>query len=56
MTYLFISHSLPVVAQIAARIAEMLRGRVVEVGPARQILGDPSDGYTKELRAAVPAI
>jgi len=56
LTYLFISHSLPVVAQIAARIAEMLRGRVVEVGPARQILGDPSDGYTKELRAAVPAI
>jgi peptide/nickel transport system ATP-binding protein len=56
LTYLFISHSLPVVAQIATRIAVMRRGRVVEVGPAEQVLRQPREAYTRELLAAVPAI
>ncbi|HET8965369.1 MAG TPA: ATP-binding cassette domain-containing protein [Candidatus Acidoferrum sp.] len=56
LTYLFISHSLPVVAQIATRIAVMRRGKIVETGGAEQVLRDPRDEYTKELLAAVPAV
>ncbi|MGB7438488.1 MAG: ATP-binding cassette domain-containing protein [Candidatus Acidiferrum sp.] len=56
LTYLFISHSLPVVAQLANRIAVMRRGRFVEAGPADRILHHPSQAYTRELLAAVPEI
>jgi oligopeptide transport system ATP-binding protein len=56
LTYLFISHSLPVVAQIATRIAVMRRGKMVETGGAEQVLREPRDEYTKELLAAVPAV
>ena len=56
LTYLFISHSLPVVAQIATRIAVMRRGKLVEVGQAEQVLREPRAEYTKELLAAVPAV
>jgi len=56
LTYLFISHSLPVVAQIATRIAVMRRGKIVETGGAEQVLREPRDEYTKELLAAVPAV
>jgi peptide/nickel transport system ATP-binding protein len=56
LTYVFISHSLPVVAQIATRIAVMRAGRLVEVGAAEQILRQPAQRYTKDLLAAVPEI
>jgi len=56
LTYLFISHSLPVVAQLADRIAVMRSGRLVEAGPAEQVLREPSDPYTRELLSAVPEI
>jgi ABC-type oligopeptide transport system ATPase subunit len=54
LTYVFISHSLPVVAQVATRVAVMRAGRFVEVGDAEQVLHQPVDGYTRELLAAVP--
>ncbi len=56
LTYIFISHSLPVVAQIASHIAVMRAGRLVEFGPAELILTDPTAAYTRELIAAVPTI
>ena len=56
LTYIFISHSLPVVAQIATRIAVMRAGRFVELGVAEQILHQPKNAYTRELLAAVPAL
>jgi oligopeptide transport system ATP-binding protein len=56
LTYLFISHSLPVVAQIAMRIAVMRAGKFVEVGRAEQVLHQPANAYTRELLAAVPAL
>jgi ABC-type microcin C transport system duplicated ATPase subunit YejF len=56
LTYLIISHSLPVVAQLATRIAVMQRGRIVETGPAEQILSAPAHPYTQSLIAAIPAI
>jgi oligopeptide transport system ATP-binding protein len=56
LTYLFISHSLPVVAQLATRIAVMSGGRFVETGPAEQILHHPAHPYTKTLIDAVPEL
>jgi len=56
LTYLLISHSLPVVAQLATRIAVMQAGRIVETGPAAQILSAPAHPYTQSLIAAIPAL
>jgi peptide/nickel transport system ATP-binding protein len=51
---LFISHDLAVVQELASRIAVMSKGRLVEAGPAGQILSRPQQEYTRELVAAVP--
>jgi ABC-type microcin C transport system duplicated ATPase subunit YejF len=56
LTYLLISHSLPVVAQLATRIAVMQAGRIVETGPADQILRSPAHPYTQSLIAAIPEL
>jgi oligopeptide transport system ATP-binding protein len=56
LTYLLISHSLPVVAQLATRIAVMQGGRIVESGAAEQILRAPSHPYTQSLIAAIPSL
>ena len=52
---LMVSHDLGAVAEIADRIAVMNGGRIVEQGPAEQVLFDPQDDYTKRLLAAVPS-
>ena len=54
LTYLFISHSMPVIRYLATRIAVMYRGKIVEVGPTEQITSTPSHPYTKSLLAATP--
>ena len=56
LTYIFISHSLPVVAQLATHIAVMRAGNFVEYGPAKKILQHPTADYTMELPAAVPEV
>ena len=56
LTYLFISHSMPVVRYLATRIAVMYRGKIVEVGPSEQIVENPQQAYTKSLLAATPEI
>jgi ABC-type glutathione transport system ATPase component len=56
LTYVLISHSLPVVAQLANHIAVMRAGKIVESGPAERILRQPISAYTRELLAAVPEI
>jgi ABC-type glutathione transport system ATPase component len=56
LTYIFISHSLPVVAQVATRIAVMRAGQFLEVGAAEQVLHQPKDDYTRELLSAVPEL
>ncbi|MCX4680728.1 ABC transporter ATP-binding protein [Streptomyces sp. NBC_01433] len=53
---LLISHDLAVVAQLADRIAVMTQGRVVETGPAGQVLGAPRHPYTRTLISSVPAL
>jgi len=56
LTYVFISHSLPVVAQIATRIAVMRTGKLVELAEAESLLRQPTQQYTRDLLAAVPEI
>ncbi|ADP79397.1 dipeptide ABC transporter ATP-binding protein [Pseudofrankia inefficax] len=56
VSYLFISHDLGVVRYLADRIAVMYRGRIVEVGPAAEVLRSPRHPYTQLLLAAVPRL
>jgi ABC-type oligopeptide transport system ATPase subunit len=56
LTYLFISHSMPVVRYLATRIAVMHRGKVVEMGTTVQITEAPTHPYTRTLLAATPEI
>ena len=56
LTLILISHSLPVVAQLATRVAVMQAGQIVELGPADQVLSAPRHPYTQTLLAAVPQI
>jgi peptide/nickel transport system ATP-binding protein len=51
---LFITHDFGVVAEIADRVAVMRHGRLVEIGPADQVLNRPQDSYTRMLIDAVP--
>ncbi|MGL3805440.1 dipeptide ABC transporter ATP-binding protein [Paeniglutamicibacter sp. R2-26] len=52
---LMISHDLAAVSRVADTIAVMRDGRIVESGPAGQVLGDPRHEYTRRLLRAVPA-
>jgi len=54
LTYLFISHSMPVVRYLATRIAVMYRGKIVEIGSTEQITTQPQHEYTRKLLAATP--
>ena len=54
LTYLFISHSMPVVRYLATRIAVMYRGKLVEVGESEQVMSRPAHEYTRSLLAATP--
>ena len=54
LTYLFISHSMPVVRYLSDRIAVMRRGEIVEIGAAEQITAHPQHEYTQTLLAATP--
>jgi ABC-type glutathione transport system ATPase component len=56
LTYLFISHSMPVVRYLSTRIAVMYRGKIVEVGPTEQIIERPQDPYTRGLLEATPEV
>jgi ABC-type oligopeptide transport system ATPase subunit len=56
LTYLFISHSMPVVRYLSTRIAVMYRGKIVEVNSTEQITQNPQHAYTKTLLEATPEI
>jgi len=56
LTYLFISHSMPVVRYLSTRIAVIYSGKIVEVNSAEQITTNPQHVYTKTLLQAVPEI
>ncbi|MGW0195566.1 ABC transporter ATP-binding protein [Nonomuraea sp. NPDC003201] len=56
LSMLFISHNLAVVRYVADTIAVMHHGRIVEHGPAEQVVGEPAHDYTRALLAAVPRL
>ena len=56
MTFLFITHDLTMATYLADEIAVMSHGRIVEYGPAAEILRNPSHEATRQLLAAVPRL
>jgi len=56
LTYLFISHSMPVVRYLSDRIAVMKAGKIVEIGPTEQITRAPQHPYTRTLLEATPEL
>jgi peptide/nickel transport system ATP-binding protein len=54
LTYLFISHNLAVVSQVADRVGVMYLGRVVELAPAWRLFSMPRHPYTRMLLDAIP--
>ncbi|WP_027136282.1 ABC transporter ATP-binding protein [Geminicoccus roseus] len=56
MSILFITHDLGVVANIADEVVVLYRGKVVERGPARELLTDPQHPYLQGLIGAVPSL
>jgi len=56
LTYLFISHSMPVVRYLATRIAVMKSGKIVEVGTVEQVTTRPQEAYTRSLLEATPEL
>jgi peptide/nickel transport system ATP-binding protein len=53
---LFISHDIHVIERVSDRIAIMYLGRIVEIGPTREVLDAPNHPYTRALLEAVPRI
>ena len=56
LTYLFISHSMPLVRYLATNIVVMQAGKVVEAGACEQICKFPAQPYTRALLAATPEL
>ena len=56
LSYLFITHNLPVVDYLAQRVAVMYLGRIVETGSVQSVLAQPRHPYTQALLAAVPVL
>ena len=51
---MLVTHDLGVIAETAHRVAVMYAGRIVEIGPARSIVGRPSHPYTIGMMASIP--
>jgi peptide/nickel transport system ATP-binding protein len=56
LTYLFISHSMPLVRYLSTNIAVLRGGRLVELGTRDQVCESPRDDYTRQLVAATPEL
>jgi len=56
VSFLFITHDLAVVAEIAQNVAVMYQGKIIEQGSVAQIFTDPQHAYNKKLLAAVPVL
>ncbi len=56
VSYLFITHDLAVVAEIADEVAVMYQGKIIEQGRVADVLTQPGQAYTKKLLAAVPVL
>jgi peptide/nickel transport system ATP-binding protein len=56
VAYLFISHDISVVAHLADRVAVMHHGKIVEIGPADEVMNAPKHPYTIKLLSVVPRV
>ena len=56
LTYMFITHDMGVVAEVADRVLVMYHGEAVEEGTCEQIFHNPRHPYTQSLLAAVPRL
>jgi oligopeptide/dipeptide ABC transporter ATP-binding protein len=56
LTYLFITHDMGAVVQIATHVAVLYLGKLVENGPVREVVQQPKHPYTRALVGAVPTI
>ncbi len=56
LTYLFISHSMPLVRYMCDRVAVIKRGRLVEIGDTLDVCDRPREPYTQSLIAATPEL
>lgn len=56
LTYLFISHSMPLVRYLCDRVAVMQQGKLVEIGEALEVCDHPREAYTQQLIAATPEL
>ncbi len=54
LAYLFIAHDLSMIRYLCHRVAVMLRGRIVEIGPCEAIFENPQHPYTQALLSAIP--
>lgn len=54
MSVVFVTHDLSVARVVADRIAVMYLGRIVEIGPAEEVIGNPTHPYTRALVDAIP--
>ncbi|MGQ4877016.1 ABC transporter ATP-binding protein [Billgrantia sp. LNSP4103-1] len=55
MAVMFITHDFGVVAEVATRVCVMRYGRIVELGPAADVLDNPRHEYTRALLEAIPS-
>ncbi|GIF77407.1 ABC transporter ATP-binding protein [Asanoa siamensis] len=56
LTLVMVSHDLAAVASLCDETVVLERGRVVEQGPTREVLGSPRDAYTRRLIASIPRL
>ncbi|WP_370538819.1 dipeptide ABC transporter ATP-binding protein [Synechococcus elongatus] len=56
LTYLFVTHDLRVAREFCDRVAVLQRGKIVEIGPAAQVLSGPEHPYTRSLLASLPEL
>jgi ABC-type glutathione transport system ATPase component len=56
LTYVFITHDLSVVRNIADRVAVFERGRLIEIGTTEAVFSSPTQDYTRRLISAVPVV
>ena len=56
LSMVFISHDIQTVRYISDRLVVMNGGKIVEEGPAEELLGNPRDDYTRTLLGAAPSL
>jgi oligopeptide/dipeptide ABC transporter ATP-binding protein len=56
LAMIFVTHNLGIVAKMCDRVAVMYAGRIVEIGPVRQIFKSPAHPYTRALLASIPRL